>query len=68
MIYFNNIPEPPNFLQDDKILASSKLRAFADDNFDVVQMMQFFIYKVENIVAKGENAVYQHFLLFPLSF
>ena len=30
--------------------------------------MQFFFNRVENIVGKGENAGYQHFLLFPQSF
>ena len=27
--------------------------------------MEFVVVKVENIVGKGENAGYQHFLLFP---
>ena len=27
-------------------------------------MVDFFIYRVDNIVGKGENAGYQHFLLF----
>ena len=45
--------------------ALPKLRAFADDKFVVTQNMKFAIYRVENIVEKGENAGYQHFLLFP---
>ena len=31
-------------------------------------MMIFVFDRVENIVVKGENAGYQHFLLFPLCF
>ena len=30
--------------------------------------MQFVFGRVENIVGKGENAGYQHFLLFPQCF
>ena len=57
-----------NSLPDDKILDWSKLKAFADDNFDITEMVQFFPDQVENIVGKGENAGYQHFLLFPRCF
>ena len=31
----------------------------------MAQMIQFFCDRVENIMGKGENAGYQHFLLFP---
>ena len=55
-------------LPDDKILPLSKLRAFADDNFSVAQIAKFFFNRVENIVEKGENAGFQHFLLFPQCF
>ena len=51
-----------NPLPYDEILHWSKLKAFVDDNLKVVKMM---IYCVENIMGKGENAGYQHFLLFP---
>ena len=34
----------------------------------VLQKLKFVIGLVENIVGKGENAVYQHFLLFPQCF
>ena len=49
----------------DKILKLSKLKAFADDNLNVNQKLEFVLGKVENIVGKGENAGYQHFLFFP---
>ena len=38
---------------------------FADDIFNVATMIISVIYRVENIVGKGESAGYQHFLLFP---
>ena len=53
-----------NLLPDNKILEMSKLGAFADGNFTVDQTVQFFLNGIEN-VGKGENAGYQHFLLFP---
>ena len=58
-VHYVNRPLP-----DCKVLASSKLKAFADDNVIMAEMVQSFFDKVENIVGKGENAGYQHFLLF----
>ena len=55
-------------LPNDKILDVTRLRAFADDKIDLAQMMISVFDKVENIVGKGENAGYQHFLLFPQCF
>ena len=54
-----------NTLPDDKILDQSNFKAFAEDNFKVVQIIFCVSDRVENIVGKGENAGYQHFLLFP---
>ena len=34
----------------------SKLKAFADDNLNVSQAMEFVFSRLENIVEKGENA------------
>ena len=61
-----------------------KLKAIADDkinltpilNFVLVRVesivltpiLNFVLVRVENIVGKGENAGYQHFLLFPTMF
>ena len=42
----------------------SKFKASADDKFGVAEIMGFVFERVENIVGKGENAGYQHFLLF----
>ena len=55
-------------LPNDKILDRSKLKAFADDNIKVLKKMIFVCDRVENIVAKRENAGYQHLLLFPQCF
>ena len=55
-------------IQDDKVLALPMLKAVADDNFILVQFVQFFFDWVENIVEKWENAGNQYFLLFPQCF
>ena len=46
---------------DDRILVLSNLKAFADDYVTL-----YFFKNVDNFAGKGENAGYQHFLLFPL--
>ena len=53
---------------DNKILDLSKLEAFADDIIIVTEQLKFVLEIVENIVEKGENADYLHFLLFPTVF
>ena len=40
----------------------------ADDKFNLTQKLNFDLGRVENIVGKGENAGYQHFLLCPQCF
>ena len=57
-----------NSLPNDKILDWSKLKAFADGNFNIAKVMIFVCDRVENIIGKEENAGYQHFLLFPQCF
>ena len=57
-----------NSLQNDKILYGSKLKAFADVKSNVAKLMISVFNRVENTVGKGENAGYQHFLLFPHCF
>ena len=44
-----------------------KFKAFADI-LNVVKMAKFVFDVADNIAGKGENAGYQHFLLFPQSF
>ena len=57
-----------NSLPSEKNLALSKLEAFADDKLIVAKMMISVYSWIENFVEKGENAGYQHFLLFPKCF
>ena len=51
-----------------KILHWSKLKAIADDKMNANEKLKFDMGRVENIVGKGQNAGYQHFLLFPQCF
>ena len=57
-----------NSLPNDKIQDLSKIKAFADDKIILTQKLKFVLERVENIVEKGENAGYQHFLLIPQCF
>ena len=58
-----NVKTVLNFLPNDKFLAVTKLKAFADDKLTVARMISLFD-RVENTVGKGEIAGYQHFPLF----
>ena len=49
-------------------MSVSKLKDFADDKINVTQNLKFILGMEENIFGKGENASYQHFLLFPKCF
>ena len=54
-----------NLLPNDKFLVWSKFKELADDKISMTEKeMKFVLESVENIVGKGENAGYQHFLLF----
>ena len=46
----------------------SNLKASADNKLNVNEKLKFVLGRVENIVGKGENAGYQHFLLFQQCF
>ena len=48
-----------------KILDWPKLKAFTDNKINITDLMISLPHRLENIVGKGENASYQHFLLFP---
>ena len=60
-LHFNPLP-------NDNILDVTKLKAFADDKLNVARMMNSLLDREENTVGKGENAGYQHFLLFTQCF
>ena len=57
-----------NSLPNDKIVDWLKLKEFADDNIKVTEKLKFILGREENNVGKGENAGYEHFLLFPKCF
>ena len=57
-----------NSRTNNTILDSTQLKALAYDKINVTQMFRFVFEKLENIVGKGENAGYKHFLLFPQCF
>ena len=52
-----------NSLPSKKILDLSKLKDLQTTR-EITQKLKFLLRRVENIVGKGENAGYQHFLLF----
>ena len=46
----------------------SKFKVFAGDKINLTLKLKFALKRIENIVGKGENTGYQHFLLFPQCF
>ena len=50
-------------LPNDKILALSKLKVFAEDKLNAVKMVISLFDRIENTMGKGKNADYQHFFL-----
>ena len=56
-----------NPLPNDKFLDWS-MKTFADDKIKAIKKMKFVLQRIKNIVRKGENAGYQHFLHFPQCF
>ena len=57
-----------NSLPNNYFLNWIKFKAFADDKLNVAKIVTYVFDRVENIMGKGENAGYQHFLLFPRCF
>ena len=53
-----------NFSPNKKFWNMTHLKAFTDNKLTVAVMMIALFDSVENSVGKGENAGYQHFLLF----
>ena len=60
--------EEINSLQKDKILDQPKFKEPVDKKINATGKLKFGVWMVENIFGKGENAGYQHFLLFPKCF
>ena len=57
-----------NSLPNNISLDYSKLKTFEDDKINMTKNLNFSLGRVENIVVKGENAGFQHFLLFQQCF
>ena len=55
-------------IANDTFSDSTKFKAFADDKSDVAKIIIPLLDRIENIVGKGENAGYQHFLLLSQCF
>ena len=53
---------------NDKFLYFAQLKGFADNRRNMTVNSKFVSGRVENVVGKGENASYQHFLLFSQCF
>ena len=51
-----------------KSMTLQNSKAFASDKINVTYKLKFVLGMVENLLGKGENAGYQHFLLFPKGF
>ena len=58
---------PLSYILNDIFLDWIKFKVFTDDKLNVAKMISTFD-RVENMVGKGENAGYQHFLLFRQDF
>ena len=57
-----------NMSSKQQIFYPSKLKEFADDNFEFDKNGRMFSKRVENTAGKGEIARCQQFLLFPQCF
>ena len=51
-----------------QILDSSKLKKFADDNFEYDENCREFSKRIEKTVGNGKIAHYEQFLLYPQCF
>ena len=54
-------------LPNNRMLDLSKLKAFADGKLNTAKLMISVCDGLETIVGKGENACYQHFVLYNAS-
>ena len=66
--WFNASLRCINSLPNDKILDWSKFKEFADDKIGMTENLKIVLGRLENIMGKGKNASYQHFLPFPQCF
>ena len=54
--------------KNNELLIEQQNFGLAYDKFDVAKLMISVLDRVENILRKGENAGFQHFLLLPRCF
>ena len=57
-----------NSLTHNNISDVTKSKAFAGEKLNIAKMTNSLFDREENTAGKGENAGYQHFLLFPCCF
>ena len=57
-----------NLRPNDKNLGGNQIGSICRRQYHVANMLISLFDRVENIVGKGENTGYQHFLLFPQCF
>ena len=67
-LYFFTLPRVSLTLSQTTNLDSSKMKDFADDNFNSDENGSKFSKRVEYTVGKGEIARYEQFFLFPQCF
>ena len=65
---YRNIDVFPFFSQTTEFSTGPKFKVFADNKTNLIEKLKVVLRMVENIVGKGENAGYQHFLIFPQCF
>ena len=67
ILHAHNVRTLNSFIKQ-QIFDPSKLKALADDKVYWTEKFKLLLRRAENIVGKGGNAVYQHFLLFSQLF
>ena len=65
---WKNSPIWVNFDTVANAILQSKMKAFAEDKINENKKLKFDLESGESNLGKGENAGYQHFLLFPQCF
>ena len=63
-----NSKKSVNSLPNDKFFDVPKLEAFADDKINDAKMTISLFDRIKNTFGQGENAGYQHCVLFPQCF
>ena len=67
-LYIFSLSKWVNHVTNDKISNKYNLKDFPNDKINATYILNFVLGRTENIVGKGENAGFPHFLLVPLCF